>query len=181
MSRRSVPPEFWPTKTRKMNGTLQRFELSRSASCRIFHKGFQLLSTGTLERDISALKGKSKCPGLRSSGPNLTFRFAWAFSGGLACASLKNARANQHSIECRRPQRACDGGGQPQQPAKARLAGEDCASDGRWSWHCRHHARHRQGQDGDLALAGTVWPRRRNGALARQELVPRAFRHCAQR
>src|ERR1700722_13101769 len=23
------------------------------------------------------------------SGPNLTFRFAWAFSGGLACASLK--------------------------------------------------------------------------------------------
>ena len=26
------------------------------------------------------------------SGPNLTFRFAWAFSGGLACASLKNAR-----------------------------------------------------------------------------------------
>ena len=103
-----------------------------------------------------------------ASGPNLTFRFAWAFSGGLACASLKNARANQHSIECRRPQRACDGGGQPQQPAKARLAGEDCASDGRWSWHCRHHARHRQGQDGDLALAGTVWPRRRNGALARQ-------------
>src|SRR6476660_1414449 len=41
-----------------------------------------------------------------ASGPNLTFRFAWAFSGGLACASLKNARANQHSIECRRPQRA---------------------------------------------------------------------------
>ena len=41
-----------------------------------------------------------------TSGPNLTFRFAWAFSGGLARASLKNARANQHSIECRRPQRA---------------------------------------------------------------------------
>ena len=31
--------------------------------------------------------------GIRFSGPNLTFRFAWAFSGGLACASLKNARA----------------------------------------------------------------------------------------
>ena len=57
-----------------------------------------------------------------ASGPNLTFRFAWAFSGGLACASLKNARANQHSIECRRPQRACDGGGQPQRSAEARLA-----------------------------------------------------------
>jgi hypothetical protein len=41
-----------------------------------------------------------------SSGANLTFRFAWRFSGGLACASLRNARANQHSTECRRPQGA---------------------------------------------------------------------------
>jgi hypothetical protein len=40
------------------------------------------------------------------SGPNLTFRFAWGFSGRFACASLRNARANQHSIECRRPQGA---------------------------------------------------------------------------
>jgi hypothetical protein len=35
------------------------------------------------------------------------------------------------------------------------LASEDCASDRRWSWHCRNHAGHWQGQDGDLALAGT--------------------------
>ena len=59
--------------------------------------------------------------------------------------------------------------GQPQQPAKARLAGEDCASDGRWPWHCRHHAGRRQSQDGDLALAGTVRQGRRGGALARQD------------
>ena len=41
-----------------------------------------------------------------ASGPNLTFRFAWGFSGGLASVSLRNAQANKHSIDCRRPQRA---------------------------------------------------------------------------
>ena len=34
-----------------------------------------------------------------ASGPNLTFRFAWGFPGGLVCASLRNARANEHPIE----------------------------------------------------------------------------------
>ena len=41
-----------------------------------------------------------------TSGPNLTIRFAQGFPAGLACASLRNARANEHSIECDRPQRA---------------------------------------------------------------------------
>ena len=41
-----------------------------------------------------------------ASGPNLTIRFAQGFPVGLACASLRNARANEHSIECDRPQRA---------------------------------------------------------------------------
>jgi len=57
---------------------------------------------GGAARALSSLLDAAR----QTSGPNLTFRFAWAFSGGLACASLKNARANQHSIECRRPQRA---------------------------------------------------------------------------
>ena len=38
-----------------------------------------------------------------SSGPNLTLRFAWGFPEGLACASLRDARANEHSIEPSRP------------------------------------------------------------------------------
>ena len=62
-----------------------------------------------LEFSLGARSGAGAAQARRvwlASGPNLTFRFAWAFSGGLACASLKNARANQHSIECRRPQRA---------------------------------------------------------------------------
>ncbi len=58
--------------------------------------------------------------------------------------------------------------------AKARLASKDCASDGRCSWHCRDHAGHRQGQDGDLALAGTVRRGRLGGALARRST--RSFR-----
>ncbi len=40
------------------------------------------------------------------SGPNLTFRFAWGFPAGLACASLRHARANKYPIEPRRPQQA---------------------------------------------------------------------------
>ena len=42
----------------------------------------------------------------RPSGSNLTIRFAQGFSVGLGCASLRDARANEHSIECGRPQRA---------------------------------------------------------------------------
>src|SRR5258705_7973843 len=34
-----------------------------------------------------------------TSGPNLTLRFAWGFPEGLACASLGDARANEHPIE----------------------------------------------------------------------------------
>ena len=34
-----------------------------------------------------------------SSGPNLTLRFALGFLEGLACASLGDARANEHPIE----------------------------------------------------------------------------------
>ena len=45
-------------------------------------------------------------PGALASGPNLTIRFAQGFPAGLACASLRDARANEHSIECARPQRA---------------------------------------------------------------------------
>src|SRR2546421_7932963 len=43
-----------------------------------------------------------KATGL-SSGPNLTLRFAWGFPEGLACASLGDARANEHPIEPSRP------------------------------------------------------------------------------
>ena len=39
-----------------------------------------------------------------ASGANLTIRFAQGFPAGLACASLRDARANEHSIECGRPQ-----------------------------------------------------------------------------
>src|SRR3974377_2484646 len=39
-----------------------------------------------------------------ASGENLTIRFAQGFPAGLACASLRDARANEHSIECGRPQ-----------------------------------------------------------------------------
>ncbi len=46
------------------------------------------------------------CSAAVSSGPNLTFRFAFGFSRGFACASLRNAQANQHSIACRRPEQA---------------------------------------------------------------------------
>jgi GAF domain-containing protein len=38
-----------------------------------------------------------------ASGPSLTFRFAWGFPAGLACASLRNARAKEHPIERCRP------------------------------------------------------------------------------
>ncbi len=38
-----------------------------------------------------------------TSGPNLTLRFAWGFPEGLACASLGDARANEHPIEPSRP------------------------------------------------------------------------------
>jgi hypothetical protein len=41
-----------------------------------------------------------------SSGPNLTFRFAWGFLAGLACASLRNARAKEDPIERRQPLQA---------------------------------------------------------------------------
>ena len=41
-----------------------------------------------------------------SSGPNLTFRFAWGFPEELACANLGDARANEHSFEPSRPQQA---------------------------------------------------------------------------
>jgi hypothetical protein len=41
-----------------------------------------------------------------ASGPNLTFRFASGFPAGLACASLRHARANKYPIERRRPQQA---------------------------------------------------------------------------
>src|SRR5260370_25172739 len=37
--------------------------------------------------------------GDKSSGPNLTLRFAWGFPEGLACASLGDARANEHPIQ----------------------------------------------------------------------------------
>jgi hypothetical protein len=54
-------------------------------------------------------------------------------------------------------------------PQKARLASKDHPYDGRRSWHCRNHAGNRQGQDGDLALAGTVSPGGRGRTLARQD------------
>jgi hypothetical protein len=41
-----------------------------------------------------------------ASGSNLTFRFAWGFLAGLACASLRNARAKEHSIERSQPLQA---------------------------------------------------------------------------
>ena len=40
---------------------------------------------------------------VHSSGPNLTLRFALGFLEGLACASLGDARANEHPIEPSRP------------------------------------------------------------------------------
>jgi hypothetical protein len=55
--------------------------------------------------------------------------------------------------------------------AKLVVAGKDCADDGRWLWHCRNHARHRQGQDGDLALAGTV-PGKGAAGLWREKTRP---------
>jgi hypothetical protein len=54
---------------------------------------------------------------------------------------------------------------------KSTLASEDCSSDGRRPWHCRNHAGHRQGQDGDLALAATV-RRGRRGGLWRDKTRP---------
>jgi len=67
-----------------------------------FCQGLVRCLDGDADTGIAAMLNAAKHP----SGPNLTFRFAWGFSGRLACASLRNARANQHSIECRRPQRA---------------------------------------------------------------------------
>src|SRR6478672_1029802 len=69
------------------------------------------------------------------SGPNLTFRFAWAFSGGLACASLKNARANQHSIECRDCSELETVAANRNSPQK-HVWRAKIVLDGRWSWHC---------------------------------------------
>ena len=41
-----------------------------------------------------------------ASGSDLTPGFVRGFPCRLACANLRDARANEHSIECRRPQRA---------------------------------------------------------------------------
>src|SRR5258705_9736042 len=46
------------------------------------------------------IEEKLKAEGFaQTSGPNLTLRFAWGFPEGLACASLGDARANEHPIE----------------------------------------------------------------------------------
>ncbi len=52
---------------------------------------------------------------------NLTLRFAWGFLSGLARASLRNARANEHSIECANRSEL------EAVVTKPHLAGEDCA------------------------------------------------------
>lgn len=90
-------------------------------------------------RSISRRLAMRRASATEASGPNLTFRFTEGFRVGLGCASLGNARANGYPIERRRPLRACSGGGQPQQPAEARLASENRSSDCRWSGHCRDH------------------------------------------
>ena len=62
-------------------------------------------------------------------------------------SQFTGTRRNAKSAACARALQvsAADRSGlrrwcQPQQPAKARLASEDRAADGRWSWHRRDHA-----------------------------------------
>jgi Homeodomain-like domain len=56
------------------------------------------------------------------------------------CAMVLNARKDQHRGECQRPRAIGGGGGGPQQPAKACLAGADHSGDGRGLWHGPDHA-----------------------------------------
>ena len=58
---------------------------------------------------------------------------------------------------------------------KAHLASEDLASDGGGHGTAEIIGGHRQVHDGDLALAGTVRPRRRSAASAGQDAASRAF------
>ena len=114
-----------------------------------------------------------------ASDSNLTIRFAQGFPAGLACASLRNARANEHSIECDRPQHLRRWW-LTQQARKSTV------------WRARLVLMTADGyelpksyapparQDGDLALAGTV---RDEGAagLWRDKTRPRAFHQQALR
>ena len=104
-----------------------------------------------------------------SSGSILTVRFFCGFPSAGGRASLGYARESQVSFECRGPCRFRGGRGEPEQPAKARLARQDRPADGCRPRDERDHATHRQGQDRHLALAGAVRLRRPRRSVARQD------------
>src|SRR5262249_38905660 len=99
------PIFVWVSKTRSVSKTeLMLLVCSRKADLGPPHRRQARVGAWCSQR--RGRQGGHAQARAAASGPNLTFRFAWGFSSGLACVSLRNAQANKHTIDCRRPQLA---------------------------------------------------------------------------
>jgi len=117
-------------------------------------------------RDERVMKYNVDAP---ASGLTGTKESSLGFPSRLACASLRHAHRDIRFGPGRRSPASSDHRRRSEEPAEARLACPDRASDRRWHRHLRHHDRHRQVEDMRVALAGTVHGGRRRRAAERPD------------